>query len=72
MCRHCARLVEHPEDKDILHAFMERTALRVSERLGEIVTADQIDIDIHVNLPPVEAPMEWRMAATRILNEMHK
>lgn len=51
MCKHCERITEHPEDKPIVHAFMERTAQRLRERTGHSrLTANDIDVKVEANL----------------------
>ena len=55
MCRHCERLVENIEHKELIHRFMEITAEKVNRKLRATkgptltpVTANDIDIRIEV------------------------
>ncbi len=71
MCRHCQRIVEHPEDREIVHAFMERTALRLSQMHGgRPCTADDLEVDVHVSFRP--APSTLRADVLRMLDEMDR
>ncbi len=63
MCRHCERIKEHPEDKPIVHAFMERTAQRLSELRNRPVTADDLTVNVTIT---VTRP------AWAFVDEMHK
>jgi|HubBroStandDraft_3_1064219.scaffolds.fasta_scaffold83812_4 hypothetical protein len=46
MCKHCERIVERPQDKPIVHAFMTRTAENLSRLRGTFITADDIECSI--------------------------
>jgi hypothetical protein len=46
MCKHCERIKLHPEDRPIVHAFMERTALRFTERARENAAANPFDTSV--------------------------
>ena len=85
MCRHCERIHEHPEDREIVHAFMERTAQRIREQTGHTrLTANDIDVTVKANLfeygsiGDATVPdgkggyMSARNKVMRMLDEMHK
>ena len=55
MCRHCERIKEHPEDRDIVHAFMERTARRFTERAREKAAADPSQQDVELSSINIKA-----------------
>lgn len=51
MCKHCERLVEDVEHKDLVHRFMEVTAQKINQRKLypqqlKSVTADDLEISI--------------------------
>ena len=48
MCKHCKNLIE---DKEIIHAFMQRTAERLSQWHGRYIDPDWISIEIKLELP---------------------
>jgi hypothetical protein len=72
LCKHCENLVE---DKETVHSFMELTARRLAEKHPG-VTADDIDIEIHVNVTEWKHnPLSLSKSGLRIrraLEEMNK
>lgn len=80
MCRHCERIKEDVESKPVVHAFMEHLAKNcnraVRERgtpLAHEITADDIDITVHVNavVKPL-VPMENITVMAKMLREMYE
>jgi len=60
MCRHCERMVEDIEYKQLLHDFMAIAAKGVNRKLREDnvpimrdVTADDLEVEIKVSAPTV-------------------
>jgi len=60
MCRHCERLVEDIEHKQLMHDFMAAAAKGVNRKLREDgvpitrdVTADDLELDIKVIAPTI-------------------
>jgi hypothetical protein len=73
MCRHCERIVEYPEDKPAVHAFMELSAKRLSELRGQPIGADDIEAEIVVtSLEAVNVSLESVARVHRLLREMHR
>lgn len=77
MCRHCERLVEDACDKELVHAFMARTAEKVNRRLRlegrkERVTADELDVRIDVCLPVRSMPSPVLLKIRKDLEDMDK
>ena len=69
MCKHCENLVE---DKEIVHAFMERVAKNLSEMHNQKISADDLEIDIHVNIQPQGQPLGFSKAGLRMLGAISK
>lgn len=81
MCRHCERLVEDVEHKELLHKFMEVMAEKVNRRLAEQkypqrVTANEIDIQITATVDNLQQRLSDHPAVSELLyktlDEMHK
>lgn len=54
MCRHCEKTTE---DKEIIHTFMERMALRLSEKTKCRVTPDMINLQVELYIPNLAAQL---------------
>ena len=71
MCRHCERLVEDVEHKELVHRFMEVSAEKINRKLretepGAVITADDITLEFHFRiLSPIRRII-------KDLDEMHK
>lgn len=76
MCKHCERIKEHPEDRQIVHDFMERTCLRLREMNGmRPLHPDDIEVTVEANFPAAPiglGSLEQRAEILRMLDEMHK
>ena len=59
MCKHCENLVEDVEHRELLHRFMTLTAEKISKRLGQLFSADDIGVEFTIRrsrlLPPAHA-----------------
>lgn len=54
MCRHCKRLTE---DKEIVHAFMETAAARLTEKHKQKITADDLSVKIELTVRDPNHPL---------------
>lgn len=73
MCRHCQNLVE---DRYIVHKFMDIAARRLSEKLGEPVHPNELEVEIHLltvtgPAPPIDSA-ERAARVLKMLDEMYE
>lgn len=74
MCHHCERIIEHPEDRPIVHAFMELTARRLGEYRREAIDPDDVEIRISISrlFPFSGGGEKLARAGHRLLQEIAK
>lgn len=67
MCRHCERLVEDIEHKEIIHKFFEITATKLSKLHKKTIHPDSISVIFELNLPDIRTEFLYK-----VLNEIDK